>query len=63
MTPMVESFFDTATWTVSHVVYEREGSACAIIDSVLYYDAKSGRTSTASADRLAWQAQLEPRCS
>ena len=52
MTPMVESFFDPATWTVSYVVYEKPGSACAIIDSVLDYDPKSGRTRTSSADQL-----------
>lgn len=52
MTPTVRSFFDPATWTVSYVVYEQEGSACAIIDSVLDYDPKSGRTRTTSADKL-----------
>lgn len=52
MKPLVEAFFDKATSTVSHVVYERPGSACAIIDSVLDYDPKSGRTSTASAELL-----------
>ena len=52
MTPTVQSFFDPATWTVSYVVYEKEGSACAIIDSVLDYDSKSGRTRTSSADKL-----------
>ena len=52
MTATVKSFFDPATWTVSYVVYEKEGTACAIIDSVLDYDAKSGRTSTKSADKL-----------
>ncbi len=52
MTPTVQSFFDPATWTVSYVVYEKEGTACAIIDSVLDYDPKSGRTSTTSADQL-----------
>lgn len=52
MTPIVTSFFDPDTWTVSHVVYEKTGAACAIIDSVLDYDPKSGRTRTASADRL-----------
>lgn len=52
MTPIVQSFFDPATWTVSYVVFEREGSACAIIDSVLDYDPKSGRTGTGSADKL-----------
>jgi len=52
MTPTVQSFFDPATWTVSYVVYEKEGAACAIIDSVLDYDPKSGRTLTTSADQL-----------
>ncbi len=52
MTAAVQSFFDPATWTVSYVVYEKEGTACAIIDSVLEYDAKSGRTRTTSADKL-----------
>lgn len=52
MTPTVQSFFDPATWTVSYVVYEKQGSACAIIDSVLDYDPKAGRTKTTSADKL-----------
>ena len=50
--PQVHGIFDPATWTVTYVVYEKEGSACAIIDSVLDYDPKSGRTSTASADKV-----------
>lgn len=52
MHPVVKAFFDKDTWTVSYVVYEKAGSACAIIDSVLDYDPKSGRTSTQSADAL-----------
>lgn len=52
MKPLVEAFFDKATSTMSYVVYERAGSACAIIDSVLDYDPKSGHTGTTSADRL-----------
>ena len=52
MTPKVESFFDPTTGTLSYVVYEKPGSACAIIDSVLDYDPKSGRTRTSSADQL-----------
>jgi glyoxylase-like metal-dependent hydrolase (beta-lactamase superfamily II) len=50
--PVVHGIFDPATWTVTYVVYEKEGSACAIIDSVLDYDPKSGRTSTESADKV-----------
>ena len=50
--PHVAPFFDPDTWTVTYVVYDQPGSACAIIDSVLDYDPKSGRTSTHSADRV-----------
>lgn len=52
MKPLVKGFFDPSTWTVTYVVYEKPGSACAIIDSVLDYDPKSGRTKTGSADRV-----------
>jgi len=52
MNPNVEAFFDEATFTVSYVVAEPEGSHCAIVDSVLDYDPKSGRTDTASADAV-----------
>ena len=50
--PQVHGIFDPATWTVTYVVYEKEGSACAIIDPVLDYDPKSGRTRTDTADTL-----------
>tara|TARA_R110000782_G_scaffold242942_2_gene329461 strand:+ start:241 stop:1182 length:942 start_codon:yes stop_codon:yes gene_type:complete len=50
--PVVTSFFDEATFTISHVVRDPGSKACAIIDSVLDYDAASGRTSTTSADAL-----------
>ncbi|MCD0496589.1 MBL fold metallo-hydrolase [Achromobacter spanius] len=50
MNPHIQAFFDSVTATVTYVVHD--GSACAIIDSVLDYDPKSGRTSTASADRV-----------
>jgi len=50
--PLVHGIFDPATWTVTYVVFERVGGACAIIDSVLDYDPKSGRTSHTSADQV-----------
>lgn len=50
--PVVESFFDEATFTVSYVVSDRESGSAAIIDSVLDYDPAAGRTSHASADRI-----------
>lgn len=50
MTPDVKAFFDTATNTVSYVVKDPEGRACAIIDSVLDFDYAAGETRTQSAD-------------
>ena len=52
MKPEVIAFFDEATNTVSYIVKDPEGSACAIIDSVLDFDYSSGRTDTASADEV-----------
>ncbi len=53
MTPVVKAFFDKETNTVSYVVQEPNGQACAIIDSVLDFDHASGRTNTNSADAIA----------
>ena len=50
--PDVKSFFDEATFTATHVVTDPSTGHCAIIDSVLDYDPKSGRTGTASADSV-----------
>lgn len=52
MEPIVESFFDPATGTASHVVYDQPRGHCAIIDSVLDYDHQAGRTTTTQADRI-----------
>lgn len=49
---VIEAFFDPDTWTLSYLVLDRESQQCALIDSVLDYDPKSGRTGTASADRM-----------
>lgn len=48
----VESLFDSSTSTFTHIVWDVESLQCALIDSVLDYDPKSGRTSTVSADTL-----------
>ena len=48
----IKTFFDPETWTFTYVVYAREDSACVVIDSVLNYDSKSGRTTTKSADEV-----------
>jgi len=52
LNPIVHGIFDKATWTITYVVHQGIGTACAIIDSVLDYDPKSGRTSTTSADKV-----------
>ena len=48
----IRSFFDPATYTVTHVVSDLATQRAAIIDSVLDYDPKSGRTATRSADAV-----------
>ena len=50
--PAVQSFFDEATNTVSYVVRDPATQTCAVIDSVLDFDAPSGRTSIRSVDVL-----------
>ena len=52
MQPDVKAFFDPATYTFSYVVSDPEGDRCAIVDPVLDYDPKSGRTATGSADAI-----------
>ncbi len=48
----VEGFFDPGTWTISYLLQDVRTGDCALIDSVLDYDPKSGRTCTATADKL-----------
>ena len=50
--PEIKTFFDPATATATHVVHEAGGTVCAIVDPVLDYDPKSGRTATKSADAV-----------
>lgn len=52
MTPIVTGFFDDATNTISYLVQDASGRACAIVDSVLDFDYASGRTDTRSADTI-----------
>ena len=57
--PVVKSFFDEATFTVSHVVHDPETRRAALIDSVLDFDQPSGCTSHASADALIAYVEAE----
>lgn len=52
MNPLVESFFDPATSTFSHVAYDCPGGHGVVIDPVLDFDAAAARTGTAGADRI-----------
>lgn len=50
--PQVETFFDPATFTASYVVYDPATRVAAIIDPVLDFTPRNGRTSTRSADAM-----------
>ena len=52
MQPVVHPFFhhDSNTWT--YVVVEPQGKTAALVDPVLDFDPKAGRTSTASAEQV-----------
>ncbi len=52
----IEAFFDQNTSTFSYLVYDHEKLEAVIIDSVLNFDPKSGRTTTDSADRILQRA-------
>jgi glyoxylase-like metal-dependent hydrolase (beta-lactamase superfamily II) len=56
----IESFFDPVTSTVTYVLADPLSRRAAIIDSVLDYDPKSGRTSHDNADKvIAYVRQQE----
>jgi glyoxylase-like metal-dependent hydrolase (beta-lactamase superfamily II) len=50
--PEVTGFFDHKTFSVQYVVADPATRRCAIVDPVLNYDEKAGRTSTEDADRI-----------
>ncbi|OTG80366.1 MBL fold metallo-hydrolase [Acinetobacter sp. ANC 4648] len=52
MNPLVKEFFDENSNTFSYVVMDPITQYCAIIDSVLNYDAASATTTTLHADRI-----------
>lgn len=54
-----KAFFDEDTFTFTYVVDGGPGTACAVIDSVLNYDPKSGRTSTTCADQIIEYIEAE----
>src|SRR5208282_2101370 len=52
MNPHIQAFFHQPTFTVSYLVFDPASKAGAVIDPVLDFDEKSGRTGTAFADSI-----------
>lgn len=52
MNPVVKSFFDEASNTISYIVQAPDADSCIVIDPVLDYSPASGRTATDSADSI-----------
>lgn len=51
-TPMVKAFLDNDSETFSYVVYDQPQGDAVVIDPVLDFDYKSGRTATDSAQKI-----------
>ncbi|MGV8997847.1 MAG: MBL fold metallo-hydrolase [Parvibaculaceae bacterium] len=52
MKPDIQAFFDEHTFTVTYLISDPATRRAVIIDSVLDFDPKSGRTSTKSAEKV-----------
>jgi len=48
----IKAFYDQITGTITYTIYDEVGGHAAIIDPVLDYDPKSGRTQTRLADQV-----------
>jgi glyoxylase-like metal-dependent hydrolase (beta-lactamase superfamily II) len=57
--PVIRAFFDEATFTASYVVHDPVTRVAAIVDSVLDFDAASGRTQRGSADAIVAYVERE----
>jgi glyoxylase-like metal-dependent hydrolase (beta-lactamase superfamily II) len=57
--PTVKAFFDNDTNTVSYVVTDPQTRQCVIVDSVLDYDPKAGRTRHDSASQIVAYVKQE----
>jgi glyoxylase-like metal-dependent hydrolase (beta-lactamase superfamily II) len=55
--PVIDPFFDEATFTITYLVSDPATARAAIIDPVRDYDPKSGKISTQSADRVLDKAR------
>lgn len=52
MRPDVQTFFDPATFTATHLVVDPLARVAAVVDPVLDFDPKAARISTSSADAI-----------
>jgi glyoxylase-like metal-dependent hydrolase (beta-lactamase superfamily II) len=59
MNPEVKAFFHEPTFTITYVVYDANSKRAIVIDSVMDFDIKSGRTSTTTADELITFVEAE----
>ncbi|MBL8675197.1 MAG: MBL fold metallo-hydrolase [Rhodospirillales bacterium] len=57
MPARIDAFFDPRTFTVTYLVADPATGAAAVVDPVLDFDPKSGRTSTTSIDRVMSRAR------
>jgi glyoxylase-like metal-dependent hydrolase (beta-lactamase superfamily II) len=57
--PVIRSFFDRPSCTATHVVHDPRTLQGAIIDSVLDFDAASGRSATTAADAVLSYVQAQ----
>jgi glyoxylase-like metal-dependent hydrolase (beta-lactamase superfamily II) len=54
--PVIDAFFDDATFTITYLVSDPAARRAAIVDPVLDYDHRSGKASTVSADKVLARA-------
>ena len=54
--PIIDAFFDEATFTVTYLVTDPQTKRATIVDPVLDYDPESGKASTRSAERVLAKA-------
>ncbi len=59
MTIEIRGFFHESTFSVSYLLIDSATRSAAVIDGVLDYDAKAGRTGTAHADAILAAAALD----
>ena len=50
--PIVKEFFDTATWTLTYIVYDEKTKDAIVIDPVWDYDPAASKLSTTSSEKI-----------